>query len=64
MLYHLWTEAYLGRWIPLDATRGQGRCAPCSLALARWDQPEDGLGDFYVTMSRLGGRVEVEVVTP
>ncbi len=53
MSFHLWTEAYLGSWIPLDATRGIGSIDPCAVALQRWTQPEDGLAGFQVSLERM-----------
>jgi transglutaminase-like putative cysteine protease len=64
MLYHLWSEAYLGTWVALDATIGSSRSHPCALALARWDQPEEGLAEFQIAMTRLGGIVRIEVASP
>ena len=53
MSFHLWTEAFVGQWIPLDATRGMGGIDPCAVALQRWNQPEDGLAGFQLTLERL-----------
>jgi hypothetical protein len=53
MSFHLWTEVYVGQWIPLDATRGVGSIDPCAVALQRWNQPEDGLAGFQLTLERL-----------
>jgi transglutaminase-like putative cysteine protease len=53
MSFHLWTEVYLGSWIPLDATRGIGSIDPCAVALQRWTQPEDGLAGFQVSLERM-----------
>lgn len=53
MGFHLWTEAYIGRWTPLDATRSPGATDPCAVALQRWTQPEDGLTGFHISLERM-----------
>jgi hypothetical protein len=53
MSFHLWTEAYVGRWISLDATRAVGSIDPCAVALERWTQPENGLAGFQISLERM-----------
>lgn len=53
MSFHLWTEAYVGQWISLDATRAVGSIDPCAVALERWTQPEDGLAGFQISLERM-----------
>lgn len=64
MMFHLWTEVFLGRWIGLDATLGQGRVAPCAIAIHRWEQPEDGMAELNRSVTRLLGRYRLQVVDP
>jgi hypothetical protein len=61
MQFHLWTEVYLGEWIDLDATIGQGRRAACAIGLLRWAQPEEGMQDFASSIQRLIGRYRFRV---
>lgn len=57
--FHLWTEVYLNEWIPMDATRGEGRPDPCAVPLVRWIQPEDGMRDLEDPIRRLASGYRV-----
>ncbi len=56
MGFHLWTEVYLGSWVGLDAVLGLGRAASCAVAIQRWEQPEEAIGDFSRVLGNLLGR--------
>ncbi len=55
MLFHLWTEVFLNRWSPLDATLGIGGAAPCAIALVRWEHLEEGVVAFSQPFERIAG---------
>jgi transglutaminase-like putative cysteine protease len=61
MLFHLWTEVYLGEWIGLDATLGQGHAPICGLTLLRLEQPEDELTELNRSIADLVGRYRFEI---
>jgi hypothetical protein len=61
MLFHLWIEAFLDRWCPLDATLGRGSAAPCAIALLRWEKMEEGTALFAQPFDRLAGRYRFQV---
>lgn len=61
--YHLWTEAFIGdRWIPLDATVGQGGTSAAYLKLV--DANLDGIDSFtaFLPLLNVVGRLKVEVL--
>lgn len=61
--YHMWNEVYLdGRWVPLDATLGEGRVSADHLKLADSDLPDaSGLVAFMPVQNVLG-RLKIELV--
>jgi transglutaminase-like putative cysteine protease len=61
--YHMWTEAWIGdRWLPLDATLGQGYVGPGHVKL--FDSPLDGAGSLVALLPVMNvlGQLELEVV--
>lgn len=60
--YHLWTEAWINdRWIPLDATVGQGGTSAAYLKLT--DAHLDGVDSFtaFLPLLQIVGRLKIEV---
>jgi transglutaminase-like putative cysteine protease len=61
--FHMWNELYLGdRWIPLDATLGQGGIGAAHVKLAHTDL--DGVSAFssLLPVAQVTGRLRVEVL--
>lgn len=61
--YHLWTEAWIhDRWIPLDATLGQGGTSAAYLKLT--DAHLDGVDSFtaFLPLLKIVGRLKIEVL--
>ena len=60
---HLWTEVFVDRWIPLDATR-PGRVGPTHIALTTSDLSDaSGLGAF-IQLASFIGNLKIEIVEP
>lgn len=62
LIYHLWTEIYLGRWVQLDATLGTGAPAPCAIALGALRDLDDDTRDLFQKFRRLGQQYRLEFV--
>jgi hypothetical protein len=61
--YHMWTEVYLhGRWVPLDATLGQGGIGGAHLKLV--DSSLDGATAYsaFLPVAQVVGQLKIEVV--
>jgi transglutaminase-like putative cysteine protease len=59
----MWNELYLGgRWIPLDATLGQGGIGAAHVKLAHTDL--DGVSAFssFLPVAQVAGQLRVEVL--
>ncbi|MBW3540150.1 MAG: transglutaminase domain-containing protein [Planctomycetes bacterium] len=62
---HMWTEAYLdGKWIPLDATLGQGGIGATHIKLGQSSFADDGPAPVtaFLPLLKILGRLEIEVV--
>lgn len=63
-VHHMWTEAWVGQWVALDATLGEPSVDPAHIELA--DSPLEGIGPgekILATMQAFGRlRIEVEKV--
>ncbi|HEX5445919.1 MAG TPA: transglutaminase family protein [Pirellulales bacterium] len=61
--YHMWNELFIdGRWVPLDATLGQGRVGADHLKLADSDlRDATGLASFLPVVEVLG-KLKIELV--
>ncbi|MBI3828161.1 MAG: transglutaminase domain-containing protein [Planctomycetes bacterium] len=59
--YHMWTEAWLGRWVALDATLCCPSVDPAHIEMA--DSPLEGasMGDKYLAVAQVFGRMKMEV---
>jgi hypothetical protein len=67
MGFHMWTEIYVGdpsnsgRWIPMDATLGQGGIGAGHLKLADSSLAEgEGLASF-LSVAQVLGRLRIDV---
>lgn len=61
--YHMWTEAYIGdRWIPLDATLGQGGIGGGHLKLAHSNFNAGEAYSSFVPVVEVLGQLEIEVI--
>ncbi len=62
--FHMWTEVWVdGRWLPLDATLGQGSVGACHLKVV--DQSWRNIRDLtpLFPVLRVLGRLQIEVVS-
>ncbi|MCX7424155.1 MAG: lasso peptide biosynthesis protein [Planctomycetia bacterium] len=61
--YHMWTEVYLGdRWIPLDATLGQGGVGAAHLTLTHTNFKDAGGLSPFLPVAQVMGRMKIEVL--
>jgi len=60
--YHMWTEAYVGEWVPLDATLGGGFVDATHLRFAESDLAGMSPASGMVEMLQLFGQLEIEVL--
>jgi transglutaminase-like putative cysteine protease len=61
--YHMWNEVWIhDRWVPLDATIGQGGIGAAHVKLA--DSNLDGAGAYstFLPVLKVMGRLELEIV--
>jgi len=59
--YHMWTELYVGEWLPIDATLGGHDATHLALARSDLNGPTDLL-ELSSAISRLLGKVRVHLV--
>jgi len=62
--YHMWTEVFVGEWVPLDATLGVGYCDATHIALARSPLESESAIFDLVPVGLYIGRLQVEVLSP
>jgi len=62
MAWHLWTEAYVGEWIALDATIGHGELAAGTVGVLWMERPEEDLTRLEQPMTRLAEHYRFRVV--
>ncbi len=61
--YHMWTEVYIGnRWIPLDATLGQGGIGAAHLKLGHSSLKGAAAYSSFLPVIQVIGRLKVEVL--
>lgn len=61
--YHMWTEAWIeDRWVPLDATLGQGGIGGGHLKVAHSDLHGAGPFAAFLPVFRVLGQLELEVI--
>ncbi len=61
--YHMWTELYLnGRWVPMDATLGQGGIGAAHIKLS--DSSLDGAGAYssFLPVAQVAGQLKIQVL--
>lgn len=59
---HMWTEARIGTWIPLDATLGEGRVPADRIALSSGSLDSSSVADFFLGMVPVLGNLRIEVL--
>lgn len=60
--YHMWTEAWIGdRWLPLDATRGQGGIGVNYIKVTQSDLSGSGAFAAFLPVSQVIGQLEIRV---
>ncbi len=60
--YHMWTEAWVGdRWLPLDATRGQGGIGVNYIKVTQTDLSGSGAFAAFLPVSQVIGQLDIEV---
>jgi len=63
MAFHMWTEVYVGqRWVPLDATLGQGGIGAGHLKVGQTNFSESTALAALLPISQIAGRLQIEVV--
>jgi hypothetical protein len=62
MFYHMWTEAWLGEWVPLDATLAGEFVDACHLRLSVSDMSEMSSAAGFLGILQAIGRLGVEVL--
>ena len=60
---HMWTEVYVGAWIPLDATLGRGTVGADHIALSSSSLEGVALGDMFIQLVRVLGNLDIEVLS-
>ena len=61
--FHMWTEVFVrGRWVPLDATLGQGKVGATHLKISDQSWHETRTMTPLFPVVRVLGRVSIEVV--
>ena len=61
--YHMWNELYLGdRWIPMDATLGQGGIGAAHVELAHTDLAGVSAFSSFLPVAQVAGQLRVEVL--
>jgi transglutaminase superfamily protein len=59
---HMWTEAYLGRWVPLDAALGSEGAGPDRIAFSVSSLDETSLPQLLLDVVLVIGALDIEVV--
>ena len=59
---HMWTEVYIGEWVPLDATLGECVVGAEHIALTTTSLETSSILDFFCGMVSFFGNVEIEVL--
>jgi len=58
----MWTEAYTGAWVALDATRAGRPVGPDHIALSTSSLASASVMDFFLQILPLLGNVRIEVL--
>lgn len=61
---HLWTEVYIDRWIPLDATRGAGEVGADHIAMATTSLADATLADVFLELVQILGNLKIDILEP
>jgi hypothetical protein len=60
---HMWSEVYIGEWIPLDATIGRGTVGADHIALSSSSLDGAAMGDMFIRLVRVLGNLGIEVLS-
>ena len=61
--YHMWNEVWSGdRWLPLDATLGQGGIGAAHLKLVDSNLSDANRYSVFLPVSQVLGRLEIEIL--
>jgi transglutaminase-like putative cysteine protease len=60
---HMWTEVYVGEWVPLDATLGKGAVGADHIALATSSLSSASLADLFLDLLQSLGNLQIEVLS-
>ena len=61
--YHMWTEAYLGGWIPLDATLREDTVSATHIKLGATALGTAAASDAFLGMVQVIGKLKIEVLS-
>jgi len=61
--YHMWTEAYLGGWIPLDATLREDTVSATHIKLGATALETAAASDAFLGMVQVIGKLKIEVLS-
>ena len=59
--YHMWTEAWLGRWVALDATLAGPSVDPAHIEMADSPLEGAGMGDKFLSVMQVFGRMKLDI---
>lgn len=59
--HHMWTEAWVGRWVALDATTCAPSVDPCHIELADTALAGAGVGEKVLASMQLRGRLKMQI---
>ena len=59
---HMWTEVWVGEWMPLDATIGRGRVSADHIAFATSALDSASIGDLFLGLVPIFAGVDLELV--
>jgi transglutaminase-like putative cysteine protease len=60
--YHMWTEVWVGEWIPLDPTFNETRVNALHLKLAESRTQDDELGDFSLRLLKSLKKIKITLL--
>ena len=60
--YHMWTEVWVGEWIPLDPTFNETRLNALHIKLAETKSQEDELGDFSLQLLKSLKKIKLHLL--
>ena len=58
---HMWTEVYVGKWVPLDATRSDPRVGADHIAFSVSSLDSGSLAELFLSLVQVIGNLSVDV---